>query len=225
MTNPFARFSWNQVAQQGLVNGYGVITISSAHLEALQESRKGMRHVESFRKAVADLLAELKARGPPADDDHSIGALLLKIVDPNTGDAPGAMLMSCNVNGSHSLLPGPSLVEKMNLSQNEWILILTGYLAERGLSDDQLKAEIGTMIMGGFETTAHTLAFTIFCIATNPAAEASVVAELQGLGLLATSSQPNPRQLQHTDLKGMPYINNAIKEAMRMFPVVAGFPR
>ena len=70
-----------------------------------------MRHVESFRKAVADLLAELKARGPPADDDHSIGALLLKIVDPNTGDAPA--VMSCNVNGSHSLLPGPSLVEKM----------------------------------------------------------------------------------------------------------------
>ena len=81
------------------------------------------------------------------------------------------------------------------------------------------------MIMGGFETTAHTLAFTIFCIATNPAAEPSVVAELQGLGLLATSSQPIPRQLQHNDLKGMPYINNAIKEAMRMFPVVAGFPR
>ena len=57
-----------------------------------------MRHVESFRKAIADLLAELRARAPPADDDHSLGVLLLKIVDPNTGDAQAIMVMSCNVN-------------------------------------------------------------------------------------------------------------------------------
>lgn len=98
------------------------------------------------------------------------------------------------------------------------------YPTGKGLSDDQLQAEIGTMIMGGFETTAHTLAFTIFCLATNPEAEAAVVAELRAIGL-AASDKINHRKLQHDDLRNMPRVTNAIKEAMRMYPVVAGFPR
>ena len=77
--------------------------------------------------------------------------------------------------------------------------------------------------MGGFETTAHTLAFTLFCLATNPQAEAGVVSELREMGLLA-SSGPG-RALQHEDLRSLPRVTNAIKEAMRMYPVVAGFPR
>lgn len=97
--------------------------------------------------------------------------------------------------------------------------------AGQGLSDDQLLAEIGTIIMGGFETTAHTLAFTLFCLATNPEAEAAVITELRELGLLARSESPIAHSLRHEDLRCMPRITNAIKEAMRMYPVVAGFPR
>ena len=33
--------------------------------------------------------------------------------------------------------------------------------------DEQLQAEIGTFIMAGYETTAHTLSFTIHSIASN----------------------------------------------------------
>lgn len=97
------------------------------------------------------------------------------------------------------------------------------YAGER-LSDEQLQAEIGTMIMGGFETTAHTLAFTLFSISTNPTAEAAVVSELLDLGLIGTAKQSR-RLLQHEDLRNMPHISNCIKEAMRMYPVVAGVPR
>ena len=93
------------------------------------------------------------------------------------------------------------------------------------MSDEQLKAEIGTMIMGGFETTAHTLAFTIMCISTSPPAEAAIISELDSLGLLKTTSRPTPRALEFADLRSMPEINNAIKEAMRLYPVVAGVPR
>ena len=92
------------------------------------------------------------------------------------------------------------------------------------LSDNQLRAEIGTMLMGGFETTAHTLGFTLMCLSTNPQAEAAVVSELEGLGLLAGPGKV-PRDLQFDDLKNMPEISNVIKEAMRLHPVVAGVPR
>ena len=105
------------------------------------------------------------------------------------------------------------------------MLFIDHDIAGKPLCDAQLKAEIGTMIMGGFETTAHTLAFTLFCIATHPEVEATILAELQSLGLAAKQGAPQARPLEYDDLRNMPYITNVIKEAMRMFPVVAGFPR
>ncbi len=97
-------------------------------------------------------------------------------------------------------------------------------LAGLGLTDKQLQAEVGTFIMGGFETTAHTLSFTLFCIATNPHVEERIADELRDLGLLnADGSQGRP--LQADDLNLLAYLSNVIKESMRMFPVVAGFPR
>lgn len=97
-------------------------------------------------------------------------------------------------------------------------------LAGEALSADQLKAEIGTMIMGGFETTAHTLAYTLMCICTKPQAEAAVLSELESLGLLMGPDK-SPRDLQFEDTRNMPEISNVIKEAMRLYPVVTGVPR
>lgn len=96
--------------------------------------------------------------------------------------------------------------------------------AGKGLTDEQLTAEVATFIMGGFETTAHTLAFTLFSIATNPEVEAKLLQELESLGLLTSMDGPG-RRLQHDDLRKLAYTSNVIKEAMRKYPVVAGFPR
>lgn len=91
------------------------------------------------------------------------------------------------------------------------------------LSDAQLTAEIGTFLMGGFETTAHTLSFTVFCIANNLNIQDRIAAELTSLGLLSGKSEA--RGLQYEDLPKLSYLDSVLKESMRMFPVVAGFPR
>lgn len=52
----------------------------------LQMQRQGMRHAHEFQKAIKAVLADLKNRGPPAADDYSIGALLLKATDTKTGN-------------------------------------------------------------------------------------------------------------------------------------------
>ena len=98
-------------------------------------------------------------------------------------------------------------------------------LAGQLLSDNQLKAEIGTMIMGGFETTAHTLAFAIMCISSSPQAADAVKSELDKFGLLKSPSRPAPQALEFADIRNMPEISKAIKEALRLYPVVAGVPR
>lgn len=117
------------------------------------------------------------------------------------------------------------------------------------LSDDSLQAEVGTFIMGGFETTAHSLSFTLFCIATSPGVQDKIVAELAQHRLLSSllSAAGGVRKptvvpshsrttrtydceevhatMQYDDIAKLSYLNCVIKEAMRMYPVVAGLPR
>ena len=50
-----------------------------------QSVRKGEEDFRTFRRMMAELLAEVHARGPPADDDPTIAAHLLRIRDPVTG--------------------------------------------------------------------------------------------------------------------------------------------
>ena len=96
--------------------------------------------------------------------------------------------------------------------------------AGQPLSDARLQAEIGTFIMGGFETTAHTLAFTLAALAMHPVVQARLAAELDAAGLVGKAECP-ARQLEYDDLRGLPYLCNVLRESMRMFPVVAGIPR
>lgn len=80
--------------------------------------------------------------------------------------------------------------------------------------------------MGGFETTAHTLSFTVFCIADNLDVQDRIAAELTSLGLLrGHNGKSEARGLEYEDLPKLSYLDSVLKESMRMFPVVAGFPR
>lgn len=51
----------------------------------VQSVRKGEQDFRDFRQIMSDLLAEIKARGPPKDSDVSVAAHLLRIKHPATG--------------------------------------------------------------------------------------------------------------------------------------------
>ena len=78
--------------------------------------------------------------------------------------------------------------------------------------------------MAGYETTAHTLSFTLFSIAAHAHVQSSIVKELEARGLLLSTGHPG-RELIYDDLRKLPYLNAVLKESMRMFPVVAAVPR
>jgi fatty acid synthase len=67
----------------------------------------------------------------------------------------------------------------------------------------------------------HTTSWTLFNIATCPEVQEKIAEELDSLGLLATPERPTPREVTLDDLKAMPYLSAAAKEAMRMLPVVS----
>ncbi|KAK9826059.1 hypothetical protein WJX74_008792 [Apatococcus lobatus] len=90
------------------------------------------------------------------------------------------------------------------------------------LPDDRLAAEIGVFFTGGFETTGHTIGWALYMISQHPEVEAKVVAELDDMGLLATCDRPDPRPMEHADLQELKYTLQAIKESMRLLPVLTG---
>ena len=51
---------------------------------AMQEVRQGRGLFLKYQQAMRDLLNEVKARGPPTEDDPSIAAHLLRLRDPDT---------------------------------------------------------------------------------------------------------------------------------------------
>ena len=98
------------------------------------------------------------------------------------------------------------------------------HVAGSPLPDEQIVAEIGTFLMGGLETTAHSLSFTLYCIATNPGVQEAIMRELIQNNLIPTAGSCFPL-LQYDHLIQLRYLDAVLKESMRMYPAVTGFPR
>ena len=60
-------------------------TLHCCAAAAAQDVRRGKRDLHAFQDMMRGLLAEICARGPPADDDTTIAAHLLRMRDPATG--------------------------------------------------------------------------------------------------------------------------------------------
>ncbi len=78
------------------------------------------------------------------------------------------------------------------------------------MSAEQLLDEVKTLILAGHETTANTLSWAFFLLATHPSAESRLHAELdEVLGTEAASLAALPR---------LPYLSAVIKETLRLYP-------
>jgi cytochrome P450 len=85
------------------------------------------------------------------------------------------------------------------------------------MTDKQLRDETITLFLAGHETTASSLSWTWWLLARNPAVEAKLHGELDGvLGGRAPS---------HEDLPRLPYTGNVITESLRLYPPAWGLAR
>ncbi len=79
-----------------------------------------------------------------------------------------------------------------------------------GMTDQQLRDESITLFLAGHETTALTLAYTLYLLGKYPDVERRVVAELdEVLG---------DRLPTAADVKRLPYLDRVVKESMRLYP-------
>ncbi|XP_063794983.1 cytochrome P450 4A24-like isoform X1 [Pseudophryne corroboree] len=88
----------------------------------------------------------------------------------------------------------------------------------RGLSDEDLQAEVDTFMFEGHDTTASGISWTLYCLAKYPEHQEKCREEIQEvLGERNT--------VEWEDLGKMPYTTMCIKESMRLYPPVPGVAR
>ncbi|MFO0554624.1 MAG: cytochrome P450 [Polyangiaceae bacterium] len=78
------------------------------------------------------------------------------------------------------------------------------------MTDRQLRDEAVTLFLAGHETTALTLAHTLYLLSTHPDVERKLHAEI--------ASVLGARSPTAADVRALPYTESVLKESMRLFP-------
>ncbi|MEZ4869522.1 MAG: cytochrome P450 [Caldilineaceae bacterium] len=84
------------------------------------------------------------------------------------------------------------------------------------MSEQQLRDEVVTLFVAGHETTANALAWSFYLVAQHPDVESKLLAELAQLDRQTPSMET---------LAQLPYSEQVIKEAMRLYPPAGGITR
>ena len=86
----------------------------------------------------------------------------------------------------------------------------TSHLSKEGMSDEQIRDEVLTIFLAGYETVANALAWTWYCLSQNPEVEARMHAELDAAlgGRLPTLA----------DYSALAYVEQVFAESMRLYP-------
>ncbi|KAF7720877.1 hypothetical protein EC973_005878 [Apophysomyces ossiformis] len=83
-----------------------------------------------------------------------------------------------------------------------------------GLSDENIRDQVVTFLIAGHDTTANTLAWTLYELSRNPDIEAKVLQEIANCGI---THDKNPTTEQISNLK---YMHQVLKEILRLYPPV-----
>jgi cytochrome P450 len=81
---------------------------------------------------------------------------------------------------------------------------------DAGLSDEEIRDQLVTMILAGHETTASSLTWAVLCLQAEPRALRALLAELDGAG----------DALADERLTELPYLRATCSETLRMRPVI-----
>jgi cytochrome P450 len=89
-----------------------------------------------------------------------------------------------------------------------------------GMSDEQIRDEVLTIFLAGYETTANALAWTWYLLSQNPEAEAKLHAELDQVLAIPghVSSLQTHRLPTLADYPALRYTEQVFAESMRLYP-------
>nr|AAI09441.1 Cytochrome P450, family 3, subfamily A, polypeptide 65 [Danio rerio] len=93
-----------------------------------------------------------------------------------------------------------------------------GEHTEKGLSDHEILSQSMIFIFAGYETSSSTLSFLFYNLATNPETMKKLQEEID-------ETFPNQAPVDYETLMSMDYLDAALSESLRLFPVAARLER
>ncbi|XP_049271480.1 cytochrome P450 4V2 isoform X2 [Rhipicephalus sanguineus] len=94
-------------------------------------------------------------------------------------------------------------------------ILLHMHMVDGTLTEDEVKNEVTSIFIGGFETTAVSIAYTLFLLGNHPEVQAKVHEEID-----AIFAEDMERDVTVEDIKQMKYLECVVKESMRLYPPV-----
>uniref|UniRef100_L7M3S4 Putative cytochrome p450 4v2 n=1 Tax=Rhipicephalus pulchellus TaxID=72859 RepID=L7M3S4_RHIPC len=94
-------------------------------------------------------------------------------------------------------------------------ILLHMHMVDGTLTEDEVKNEVTSIFIGGFETTAISIAYTLFLLGNHPEVQAKVHEEID-----AIFAEDMERDVTVEDIKQMKYLECVVKESMRLYPPV-----
>ena len=101
-----------------------------------------------------------------------------------------------------------ALEESKNLKANSLAKAIFQFSQMPGITTQQVKSEIRLMFIAGFETTAHTLSFFFYSLATNSTIQLEIQKSIDTMQCQNSTLMPS-------------YVEAVLKESMRKYPTAA----
>ncbi|XP_015833627.1 cytochrome P450 4c3-like [Tribolium castaneum] len=99
-------------------------------------------------------------------------------------------------------------------------LILSATTDGQSLSPEEIREEVDTFMFGGHDTTGTATSFILYCIANNKEAQEKILEEQKQL----FGDERSPK-VTYSTLQEMKYLENAIKEGLRLYSPVPIYGR
>ncbi|KAL1423609.1 hypothetical protein MTO96_020988 [Rhipicephalus appendiculatus] len=94
-------------------------------------------------------------------------------------------------------------------------ILLHMHMVDGTLTEDEVRNEVTSIFIGGFETTAISIGFTLFLLGNHPEVQAKVHEEIDDI-----FAEDMERDVTAEDIKQMKYLECVVKESMRLYPPV-----
>ena len=96
--------------------------------------------------------------------------------------------------------------------KNVFASVLAQDEKDGGLTEDDIRAEVGSFIVAGSETTSNTLTYAIWAVLSDPALQRALEEEVAGV----------PEPLSDSKLERLEILNAVLQEALRLYMAVPG---
>jgi cytochrome P450 len=208
------------------IAGYGPDMVAACQkvIDSWQDGQTRDIHADMMQVTL-DIVARTLFGADVADESHEVEVSLRGVLRafsnsfnrtiplPNWIPTPGNRRARAAVRGLNRVVQ--KIIDRRRRENQPRQDLLSMLLAARdedgrGMSDEQLADEARTFLLAGHETTAISLSWSFYLLATHPQAQAKLHRELQNV--------LGDRLPEVSDLARLEFADQVVREAMRLYP-------